>query len=153
MPVGGPDMVADGQWEAATAAPAALASLDQPSRTAGVAASAEKAAAPAAPSSASCATPQEAPWIVVMKDGAVEAAATKERHAGVAACGQCCIIRGKEIVGGHEVGDFFPCLECPWCNKAFKGPEFVIQHVQNNHARNFVQVASEHVATCLSHEG
>ena len=81
--VGGGPMDVDGQREAAKAAPAALANLDKPSRTAGVAASAEKAAAPAAPSSASCATPQEAPWIVVMKNCAVEAA-TKERRAGVA---------------------------------------------------------------------
>ena len=137
-------MDVDGQREAAKAAPAALANLDKPSRTAGVAASAEKA-----PAAAPCAAPQEEspPWIVVKKNGAVEAASSEERHAGVAACGQCCIIRGKEIVGGHEVGDFFPCLECPWCTKAFSGPEFVIQHVQNKHARIFVEVASEHVAT------
>ena len=70
VPVGGPDMVADGQREAATAAPAALASLDQPSRTAGVAVSAEKPLAPAAPSSASlrvAAKEAAVPWTAEKK--------------------------------------------------------------------------------------
>ena len=138
---GGP-MDVDGQREAAMAAPAALASLDQPSRTAGVAASAEKAAAPAAPSSVSlrvaaaapsCATPQEAPWIVVKKNGAVEAAMTQERHAGVAACSQCGVSKGYDMA--VECGPLLHCLKCPWCPKMFKGPEFVIEHVMKKHVQ------------------
>ena len=135
-------MDVDGQREAAMAAPAALASLDQPSRTAGVAASAEKAPAPAAPSSASlrvaaaapsCATPQEAPWIVVKKNGAVEAAMTQERHAGVAACSQCGVSKGYDMA--VECGPLLHCLKCPWCPKMFKGPEFVIEHVMKKHVQ------------------
>ena len=132
----------DGQREAAMAAPAALASLDQPSRTAGVAASAEKAPAPAAPSSASlrvaaaapsCATPQEAPWIVVKKNGAVQAAMTQERRAGVAACSQCGVSKGYDMA--VECGPLLHCLKCPWCPKMFKGPEFVIEHVMKKHVQ------------------
>ena len=102
----------------------------------------EEATAPAAPSSASlrvaaaapsCATPQEAPWIVVKKNGAVEAAMTQERHAGVAACSQCGVSKGYDMA--VECGPLLHCLKCPWCPKMFKGPEFVIEHVMKKHVQ------------------
>ena len=89
----------------------------------------------ATPSTAPCAIPQKvsAPWVVVKKNGAVEFAATEERHGGVAACGQCSNMQGYEMA--VEDGPLLHCLECPWCPKMFKGPEFVIKHVMKKHVQ------------------
>jgi hypothetical protein len=89
-----------------------------------------------------------APWVLVKKNGTVEAVDNDVRSADMAACKQSVSVSGKDK--GDEDGDPFSCVECPWCPKAFKGIQYVVRHVQTKHSRNLVAVASGYVAICPS---